>query len=393
VRARSVVGLALLLGGAVGAQDSVDALVRRRGEAFVAAMNAGGTAAALEAYARDHLGSHVAREGRAVQFAETMRADLAELGPIERHSLQVLNGGRLLFVFCKRGKGGAWQNYQFRVLADDEHRLQLAQAGKISVTDPLIRYLPSFPNPDFARRVTIHQLLTHTAGAGDYWDDAYEKEWGSITELRQMLPFVLAHLGESPAGVFSYSNSGFVPLGLVVEAASGTSYYDYVQEHVFTPAGMKSTGFPVRSDGSPDLALSYDPQMEAGAVKPGVYIPVRLGARGSSAGGASTTADDLLRFADALRSGVLLDRLHLELMTRAHVPYGAPDTGYGYGTIVEKRHGIVSYGHGGTAPGTQFELEVFPELDTVMVVMSNYNTIAAHEMASALDDLVRNGGR
>jgi CubicO group peptidase (beta-lactamase class C family) len=483
VLARSLVAFTLLSGGTAGAQDPVDALVRRRGEAFVAAMNAG-TAAALEAFARDHLGSRVAREGLGGRFAETMRADLAELGPIERHGIQVLNDGRLVFVFCKRGKGGAWHNYQFRVLADDGHRLQLvfravavepmarpstpidapeserwlrtfaaaleeqqpfsgvivvrcrgrevfslvkgtadvsqdvpmargtrlgmasgskmftavailqlAQAGKLSLADPLGRHLPRFPDPGFARRATIHQLLTHTAGAGDYWDDAYEKEWDRITELPQMLPFVLAHLEPSPPAEPAYSNSGFILLGLVVEAVSGASYYDYVQKHVFAPAGMASTGFPIRSDRAPGLALPYDPQMEAGAVKPGVYVPVRLGARGTSAGGAATTADDLLRFADALRSGVLLDEAHLRLLTRGHAPGGGPDSWYGYGAIVDRSRGVLSYGHGGTARGTHFELRIFPELDTVMVVLSNYNTIAGPEMASALDHLVRNGSR
>jgi CubicO group peptidase (beta-lactamase class C family) len=271
--------------------------------------------------------------------------------------------------------------------------LQLAQRGRLSLTDPLARHLPGFPNAGFAQRATIHQLLTHTAGAGNYWDDAYEREWGSITELRQMLPFVLTHLGAAAAGEFSYSNSGYVLLGLVIEAVSGMGYYDYVRKHVLEPAGMASTGFPVRTEATPDHALPYEPEMDAGAVKPGVYVPVTLGARGSSAGGASTTVDDVLRFVDALRGGVLLDPAHLDLMTRGHVRYGGPDSWYGYGTIVERVRGVSSWGHGGMARGTQFELKVYPERDAVMVVMSNYNTIAGPEMASALDHLVRNPGR
>jgi CubicO group peptidase (beta-lactamase class C family) len=269
--------------------------------------------------------------------------------------------------------------------------LQLAQAGKLSLGDPLIKSLPSFPNQDFARHATIHQLLTHTAGAGDYWDDAYEKHWGSITETSQMLPFVLNHLGDSPAGEFAYSNSGFILLGLVVEAVSGMSYSDYVQKHIFAPAGMTATGYPRRSGHVADVALPYEPAMAAGAVKPGVYLPAELGERGTSAGGASTTAEDMFRFAAALEKGLLLDKAHVDLMIHPHVPYGGKDSWYGYGTILEKKRGVLSWGHGGMAPGTQFEFKVYPELDTVMVVMSNYNTIASPEIASALDDLIRNG--
>jgi CubicO group peptidase (beta-lactamase class C family) len=439
---------------------------------------------ALTAFARDHLESRVASGGLATRFVERMRETHAELGAIERHSVQVLPSGRAVFVYCQHARTGAWQNYQFRVNADDGHRLQLvfravaiepiarpdvpltseearrwlekfqirleqqqpfsgvavvrsggkdvyslakgvanaatqvpvtrtsrfgmasgskmftavailqlAQAGTLSLSDPLIEHLPDFPDAAFARRVTLHQLLTHTAGAGNYWDAAYEKAWGSITELRQMLPFVMTHLGASPVGQFSYSNSGFVLLGLVIEAASRMTYYDYVRKHVFDPAGMSATGFPLRSDRVPDLAIPYEPQMDAGAVEPGVYVPATLGARGSSAGGAFTTADDLLRFADALQRGRLLDRTHLELMTRGHVPYGGPDGWYGYGTIIEKSRAVVSYGHGGMAPGTQFELRIYPERDTVLVVMSNYNTIAGPEIASALDHLIRSAPR
>jgi CubicO group peptidase (beta-lactamase class C family) len=184
-----------------------------------------------------------------------------------------------------------------------------------------------------------------------------------------------------------------VLLGLVIEAVSGASYYDFVRKGVLEPAGMTATGFPVRGDGTAGVAIAYEPEMDAGAVKRGVYLPVALGARGSSAGGASTTADDMVRFAGALGGGVLLDKAHLELLTHGHVPYAGPDSWYGYGTIVDASRGVRSYGHAGSAPGTQFDLRIYPERDTVVVVMSNYNTIAGPEVASALDHLVRNGVR
>jgi CubicO group peptidase (beta-lactamase class C family) len=454
---------------------SVEALARQRGEAFGEAMKAGD--AALLSFAREHVALK-GSEDRAKAFAARMKDTLSELGPIDRHQVQVLPNARAVFVFCRHAKTGAWQNYQFQVVAEESNRLQLvfraiaveplarpqtpldhpesqkwmtkfltglegeqpfsgvaavrqngkeiftlvkgvadvgrdvkvsratrfgmasgskmftatgilqlAQAGKLSLNDPLSKYLAAFPNAEFANRATIHQLLNHTAGAGDYWDDAYEKSWDTITETKQMTPFVLKHLDASPPGEFSYSNSGYILLGLVIEAVSGQSYHDYVQSHILNPAGMRATGFPMRGEALTDAALPYDPEMDAGLVKPGVYVPVKLGARATSAGGASTTLDDLLRFADALRSGVLLDKTHLALMTRSHVPFGGQ--WYGYGLILDRKRDVFSYGHGGTARGTQFEFRVFPDLDTVMVVMSNYNTIAGNEIASALDDLIR----
>lgn len=458
--------------------QSLEGRLRQRGEAFATAMRSQGDA--LAGFARDHLESRVAAEGRVGAFAEHMRAAVQELGPVDRSVVQVIREA-LVFVYLRHGKTGVWQNYQFRVQAADGHRLQLvfratavepverpaaplasddgrhflerllsrldaqqpfsgvavvsrggkdvyvlvrgtadaaakapvtrasrfgmasgsklftavavlqlAQAGKLALSDPLAKHLPDFPNQAFARQATIEQLLTHTAGAGNYWDDEYEARRASLTDLQHVMPFVLKHLGASAPGSFSYSNSGYLLLGLVVEAVSGRSYYDYVRRYVLDPAGMSRTGFPLREDQSPETAHPYVPELEAGAVKAGVYLPVTEGGRGSSAGGASTTVDDLLRFADALAKGRLLDRSHLELLTRARVRTDTPDTSYGCGASVETSRGVVSYGHGGRAPGTHFDLRIYPELDTVLVVMSNYDTIAGPEISSALDHLIRN---
>jgi hypothetical protein len=109
------------------AAEPVEALLRQRAEAFVAAMNAGDRST-LEAFARDHLESRVAREGQAGRFAERMQETRAELGAIERHSVQVLRAGALVFVYCKHAKSGSWQNYQFRVVAGDVHRRSSSSA-------------------------------------------------------------------------------------------------------------------------------------------------------------------------------------------------------------------------------------------------------------------------
>lgn len=458
--------------------EALEGRLRQRGEAFATAMRSQGDA--LAGFARDHLESRVAADGRVSAFVERMRATVDELGPVDRSVVQVIREA-LVFVYLRHGKAGAWQNYQFRVQAADGHRLQLvfrataiepverpaaplasddgrrfldrllssldaqqpfsgvavvsrggkdvyalvrgtadvaakapvtrasrfgmasgsklftavavlqlAQTGKLALSDPLAKHVPDFPNQAFARRATIEQLLTHTAGAGDYWDGEYEARRDSLTDLQQLVPFVLKHLGASAPGTFSYSNSGYLLLGLVVEAVSGKSYYDYVRQHVLDPAGMSRTGFPFRKEPSVETAHPYVPELDAGAVKAGVYVPVTDGGRGSSSGGARTTVDDLLRFADALATGRLLDRDHLALLTRARVRTDTPDTSYGCGASVEASRGVVSYGHGGRAPGTHFDLRVYPELDTVLVVMSNYDTIAGPEMSSALDHLIRN---
>ena len=267
--------------------------------------------------------------------------------------------------------------------------LQLAQAGKLSLQDPLARHLPGFPNRAFAEKTTLHQLLTHTGGAGNYWDDTYEQAWDSITDLKGMVPFVLRNLDPASAGRFAYSNSGYVLLGLVVEAVSGSTYYDYTRTRIFEPAGMTSTAFPRRDERGAADAVAYEPVMEAGAIKRDAFVAASLGARGSSAGGASTTVDDMLRFGEAIAAGRLLDKAHVDLLTRGHVTMDATGQQYGYGTIVETTPNGASWGHGGRAPGTHFEFRVYPRQATMLVVMSNYNTIGGPELTSALDGLIR----
>lgn len=477
--------LTVLLAAAVVADataESLEPLLRQRGEAFGVAMSMSAASdSALAAFAAEHLASTVFAQDRGARFVQRMQETLAELGPVDRYSVQVLEGGKALFVFTRSAETGAWHNFQFRVLAEDEQRLQLvfraqasepmprpstpiadpatqrwladfaasleaqhpfsgaivvrsggqevfsriqgmadverrlpvtrdtrfgmasgsklftavavlqlAQAGKLSLTDSLLALLPDFPAPEYAHGVTLRQLLTHTAGAGNYWDADYERAWPEISTLEQMLPYVLKHLGETPAGEFSYSNSGFLLLGLVVEAVSGLDYYDYVERHLCAPAGMARTGFPQRGQAA-DLARGYDPEMDAGAVKLGSYLPVSVGGRGSAAGGAASTVDDLLRFADALAGGVLLDAAHLELLSRLQVADGGAESGWSCGAAVQMARGVHAYGHGGSAPGCQFELKIYPGRDAVLVVMSNYNTIAAYEWAIALDALLRNG--
>jgi len=484
-RARSLVLFVLLSFAAVDAlAQSHTALLRQRGEAFAAALQAASDSAFV-AFAREHLATALATGDRSRQFVARMHETLAELGPVDRSSVQVLGDERALFVYTRSASTGAWQNFQFRVLPDDEYRLQLVfralaseplarpatrlgepetdawltrfaaaleaqhpfagvalvrrgeqtlfsrvqgladvesgrpidletrfgmasgsklftavavlqllQAGRLGLDDPLALHLPDFPDRDFAARATIRQLLTHTAGAGNYWDGAYEAAAAGIRRNRDLLPFVLPHLGETPAGEFSYSNSGYLLLGLVVEAVSGMDYHPYLEQAVFAPAGMTQTGYPLPLSSTAtasEAACGYDPIIEAGAVKLGSYQTVGRPGHGTAAGGAVSCAGDLLRFASALDEGRLLDAERLALLSELQVTSGAgDDSGWSCGAEISDAGGVHCYGHGGTAPGCQFELRIYPELDAVLLVMSNYNTIAAHEWAATLDALLRN---
>lgn len=183
---------------------------------------------------------------------------------------------------------------------------QLANAGKLALTDTLIQHLPDYPNRDVAERVTIAQLLEHKSGIGGNIFTA--PAGGSRGDLRRTADFLALFAREplqfEPGTRQQYSNAGYVVLGAVIERLSGMSYYDYVRTNVFEPAGMTSSGSYTRDSLPPNTAIGYT-RGGPGAEAQG---PVRrntetLPGRGSSAGGGYSTAEDLLRFARAVREG------------------------------------------------------------------------------------------
>jgi CubicO group peptidase (beta-lactamase class C family) len=262
--------------------------------------------------------------------------------------------------------------------------MQLVERGEISLTDPISRLVPETARLPRANEITVRHLLNHTSGIGNYWDATYEADWANITTLNGMLPHIVRNWGQPQVGgEFSYSNTNYALLGIILERKTGRDFEAYLQEHIFTPAGMTHTGFPVRVNDA-TLARGYDPVIEAGAVAIGRHTLITLGARGSSAGGASATVGDVLAFDTALRSGRLVSPATLAQMRAMQSRSDIPTYGYGYGFIIEGNH----YGHGGSSRGTQFEFQRFEAQDTSYVVASNFNTIAGPEIASLLNRVI-----
>ncbi len=136
--------------------------------------------------------------------------------------------------------------------------LQLVEAGKLALDDPIGKHLPDYPNRELASKVTVRHLLTHTGGTGDIFGPDYDE---NRLKLRDHSDYVDLYgsrpLAFEPGSRWEYSNYGFVLLGALIEAASGVSYYDYVREHVFRPAGMTSTDSLPESEDVPGRAVGY----------------------------------------------------------------------------------------------------------------------------------------
>ena len=260
--------------------------------------------------------------------------------------------------------------------------LQLVQAGKIKLTDPLGKYLTDYPNKEVASKVTIHQLLTHTGGTGDFFGPEFDKHRLGLRTLQDYVKlYGQRGLEFEPGSKWAYSNYGFLLLGVLIERVSGQSYYDYVAEHVYKPAGMTLTASLAEDQVVPGRSVGYTHRRPRGAGDGAAAEEWRpntdtLPYRGTSAGGGYSTVEDLARFAGALENHKLLDAAHTELLVTGKVDTGGGEK-YAYGFGERYFGGIHCFGHGGGAPGMNGDLEICPGPGYVIAVLSNLDPPAA----------------
>jgi D-alanyl-D-alanine carboxypeptidase len=260
---------------------------------------------------------------------------------------------------------------------------QLVEAGKLSYEDKLIKLLPDYPNKQAAEKITVHQLLTHTSGLGDYFSPEFFQNREKFKNPQDYLPvFGNRPLLFEPGTSWRYSNFGFVVLGAIVEKLSGQNYFDYVREHVFAPAGMKDTDSYAMDEVVPNLAVGYT---RFGGNDPLGIDPRRanymgLPWRGSPAGGGYSTAPDLFRFSQALRKNKLVKADLTEKITSGKVD-SAFGSKYGYGFGIEEVNGKSIRGHSGGAPGINSDLKMFWDGSYTVIVMGNYDPPAAQDLA------------
>jgi D-alanyl-D-alanine carboxypeptidase len=255
--------------------------------------------------------------------------------------------------------------------------MQLVQAGKIDLDKPFGTYLTDYPNKSVSSSVTIRQLLTHTGGTGDIFGPEFEKNRLKLRTLQDYIDlYGNRPLRFTPGSKWDYSNYGFILLGAVIEKVSGQSYYDYVREHIYKPAGMTSTDSRPEDVDVSDRSVGYM-MGPNGDWQPNTDT---LPYRGTSAGGGYSTVGDLLRFANALENHVLLDVKSTDVLMTGKVD--APMGGkYAFGFEDHVINGTRCFGHGGGAPGMNGDLEICPSSGYIIAVLSNLDPPAANRIS------------
>jgi D-alanyl-D-alanine carboxypeptidase len=242
--------------------------------------------------------------------------------------------------------------------------LQLVQAGKVKLDAPIGTYIKDYPNRDFASHVTVHQLLTHTSGAGDIFGPRDDATRIKLKSLAEYVAYYGPRGSDFPPGEgFRYSNYGYIVLGRLIEEVTGQSYPDYMRDHVFKPAGMTRSGFEPESIPVEGRAKGYIWEPD------GFHSNIDVSPAGAtSSGGAYSTVEDMLAFAIALQSGKLLDAKHVELLVTEKT-----STGYAYGFSDLSDGGVRTIEHTGAIPGGTAAFTIVDDGKVVIVALSNEN--------------------
>jgi CubicO group peptidase (beta-lactamase class C family) len=238
--------------------------------------------------------------------------------------------------------------------------LQLVEAGKLSLDDTLGKHLPNYPNQQASAKVTINHLLNMQSGIGDFFGVKYDATpKNRIRTLNDYMQFFAdVPLAFEPGTSRRYSNGGYIVLGAIIEKITGQSYYDYVRERIYKPAGMTNTDAYEVDVSVPNRATGYT-RRSGRTGNERVDNVYSAPARGSSAGGGYSTAEDLLEFALALEQGKLLNATHSrQLLGNLGIAGGAP----GINAILEGGH-----------PGGY-----------TIAVLSNYDPPSAEDVAAKI---------
>jgi CubicO group peptidase (beta-lactamase class C family) len=276
--------------------------------------------------------------------------------------------------------------------------LQLVDKGNLTLQDTLRRFFPELPY----RNVSIHHLLTHTAGLPDdvdvmaqYWD---HKKVAANKDLIQVLAShkIAAHF--QPGTKWEYSNTAYELLACIVEKVSGLSYADFIGKNIFDPLGMHSS-FATTNAVKPKSSIAnyaygfiYSDSLKKYVLPTALpeldFVSYLEGTYG--AGNISSTTGDLLKWDRALKQHSLLSKPIQDVMFSAHSLDTALQRYYGYGAIIGENE-IGNYiWHAGDWPGYSTIIIRYIKHDLTLVILSNNEakTPAIAAMSGALAYIV-----
>jgi CubicO group peptidase (beta-lactamase class C family) len=259
--------------------------------------------------------------------------------------------------------------------------MMLVEEGKIGLDDPLTKYFPEAPAA--WKQVTIRELLSHTAGFTDYpksFDMRRDYTEAQMLKIVQAIPLAYA-----PGTSWSYSNLGYLTLGILIHKVTGEFYGDFLQQRIFRPLGMNTTRIISEADIVPNRAAGY--RLVKGALKNQEWVSPTV----------NTTADgslyfsimDLAKWDAALYGEGLLKQSSLEKMwTIAKLKNGKPNSGhYGFGWFIENKKGDNVVEHEGQWQGFETMISRYRDDKLTVVVLTNLDSAAPGAIADRVAEI------
>jgi CubicO group peptidase (beta-lactamase class C family) len=261
--------------------------------------------------------------------------------------------------------------------------LKLMEEGKLALEDPVSKFLDALP--EAWRSVTIEQLLAHTSGIPSYTSATDFIELSrQVRGQRQILDLVGGKpLDFEPGERWSYNNTGYFLLGMVIEKVEGTSYERALRRVILDPLDMRQTRAGGPTPVVPGRARGYSRMGEVWVNRDPLQPTVAF-----SAGCLLSTVDDLVKFDRGMRSGLLLSEETFSRAWQAGTVRSGTPTRYGLGFTVHERQGQPYRGHNGGTPGFSSSWMWFPKLDLSIIVLTNASSGAADRLAFGIAGLV-----
>lgn len=261
--------------------------------------------------------------------------------------------------------------------------LILVSEGKLSLDDDIHKYLPELP--DYGHPITIAELMGHTSGLRDWGELEAIAGWPRterVYEMADVLHITARQraLNFTPGTAWSYTNTGFNLLAMIVQRVSGVSFVDFTRDHLFKPLGMTHTQW--RDDFRRvvrNRAVAYR------HVSDGVYEQMMPFENTYAHGGLLTTVSDLLRWNQALTEGKLGPAVTKAMQTRTLLSDGRP-TVYARGLFLDSYHGMSEISHDGATAGYRAWLGRYPDQHLSIAILCNVDNAIPSNYAHAIAD-------
>ncbi|MCT2560847.1 serine hydrolase [Chryseobacterium herbae] len=270
-----------------------------------------------------------------------------------------------------------WQNAEKKIPNQDKSIYQIAsltksftaltivklnEEGKLSFKDPISKFIPDYPR---GNEITIEHLLTHSSGI---YEALRNKEYfrllhtgETITKSKELSFFKNEPLDFEPGTQFSYTNSGYILLGVIIEKVTGLSYEDAVRKMILNPLKMTHTGFDYLTLKSPYKTVPYSYISKTKHEKIEIWNPALTG----PAGQIYSTAEDLYKYYKGLRDYTIVSKESFKKVTTPYL------SGYAYGWFIDDLYGKKLINHGGNIEGSTSYFAMLPDEDLCIILLNN----------------------